>query len=73
MNESLKTSIRHSLTGLAVAGVLLESHGLISAGDVSSVNGAGATLADGIAAIATALIARLIIFLVAKATGKGAA
>jgi hypothetical protein len=70
MKDTLAAAIRTVLVCLAGLGGFLASHGLVDAADAATLNAAGATLQDALAAIATALVMRLMIYLMGKITGK---
>lgn len=71
MKEQLASLIRHALTALAGLGGFLFSKGLIDQGDVTSVDGAGVSLASAIAVILAAVVARLLLTLSAKIFRSG--
>lgn len=66
MKDSILSLVRHALTGLAGLGGFLASKSLVDAGDAAAVNAAGASLAEAMAVILAAMLARLVIYAVAR-------
>lgn len=60
MKALLISLLRHALTALAGVGTLLVSNGLIEPEDAAAVNASGASMADALVVVTSALVARLL-------------
>jgi hypothetical protein len=68
--DAIYSLLRHALTSLAALGGFLASHGVIAAGDVATVNAAGVSLGDAFSVILSAIVARVVIWLMALVFGN---
>lgn len=66
MKTILLSSLRHALTALAGLGGYLAAKGAVAPEEAAGLDAAGANLAEALAVIAAALLARLAIYLLAK-------
>jgi len=73
MNAYLQSLLRHAFTALAGLGGFLAAHSLIGAGDVASVDSAGASIGSALTVILMAVGTRLLITLLGKLNLGGSA
>jgi len=72
MKNDLASLLRHAFTALAGLGGFLAAQSLLDPADATAVNAAGATLAESLAVIIAAVLARLLLTLTGKWFSAGA-